>query len=223
MRSIPKSIEPRELREHRNSPSSSYGNLTADALKAIRQSLAREQSYLCCYCMASLDPKAGTDGKVSRMRIEHWWPQSDPEGGEERALDYSNMLGACPGNEGSPPSLQHCDVRKGQQRINIDPRVPSAHPQQIRYTANGALAIEQRELQEDIDLRLNLNAPHLQANRREALARFQQELFKRLGADRAWTRERLRREIERLQRPNSNGRLLPYAGMIIFWLRKRAG
>jgi len=223
MRGITKAAEPRELREHHNSPSSTYANLTAEALKAIRQSLAREQHYLCCYCMATIDPRAGIDGKVTRMRIEHWWPQSDPEGGEERALDYKNMLGACPGNEGNPPALQHCDVRKGQQRIRLDPRAPSAHPRQLKYTTSGAIEASSAELQADIDRKLNLNAAHLKANRREALARFQQGLIEKLGSDRQWSSERLQREIERLQQPDPDGRLLPYLEVLLYWMRRRAG
>lgn len=219
MRSIRKGTEPRALREHRAGAVATYDNLTAEALATIRQALAQDQGYLCCYCMGRIDPAPDASGKVTRMKIEHGWPQSDPDQGEARALDFFNLLAACPGNQGAPPGSQHCDTRKGPQRITLDPRAPSTHPSQLRYLTDGSIAVDDPVLQEDLDRRLNLNDEVLKANRKEARRVFLAALFKQLGTE--GTRTRLAREIHRLQQPGADGRLEPYVEVNVSFLRKR--
>jgi len=60
----------------------------------------------------------------NKFKVEHWAPQSRHL---DLALDYKNLLAACPGNEGSPPQLQHCDTSKKDAFIKLDPRTPSVH------------------------------------------------------------------------------------------------
>jgi len=106
MRAITKSAEPPSLTAHRLAPYCNYDNY-ADR-DALRNALATEQRGLCCYCMDRIRSEQGT------MKIEHWRCQARYPGEQ---LNYRNLLGACPGGQGLPAHLQHCDTRKGDRDL----------------------------------------------------------------------------------------------------------
>lgn len=108
MKRIIKGKETLSLVEHRLKPFADYDNYSEK--DELRVSLLTEQGHICCYCMQRISD--------SRMKIEHWKSQDDYP---ELQLDYNNLLGACQGGEGSPKHLQHCDTRKGNTEITINP------------------------------------------------------------------------------------------------------
>jgi uncharacterized protein (TIGR02646 family) len=80
----------------------------------LRQSLLKEQGYICCFCMKSIDDNNET------TKIAHIFPQNptleeDKEKVKKENLDlyYKNMLAACDGGSGKPSHLQHCDTKQG--------------------------------------------------------------------------------------------------------------
>jgi uncharacterized protein (TIGR02646 family) len=219
MRTIRKGPEPHVLKTHRTSEGATFDNLSADTKTKLRERLAQDQGYLCCYCMTGIDPLPRPSGQID-VKIEHWAPQS---AFPERALDFRNLLAACPGNQGSPPSQQHCDTRKADASISLDPVAPSAHPGLLRYQADGTIDVDDPVLRADLNDRLNLNTPQLVSNRKEVIRWFQQELIREMGSDKTWSKARLAGQIERLQKPGPGGRLPPYVETILYWLRKRLG
>ena len=86
------------------------------------------------------------------MKIEHWAPQSiyNGQNGTDRRLDYSNLLGACRGNEGQPSRLHHCDSRKGDTEIKINPTLPICE-QQIYYSFSGEILSSDPDITEDLN------------------------------------------------------------------------
>ena len=56
---------------------------------------------------------------ASAMKIEHWRCQAHYCGEQ---LDYRNLLGACVGGDGQPLRSQHCDTRKGNDDLRLEPR-----------------------------------------------------------------------------------------------------
>ena len=66
---------------------SEFDNLPKDT---IRESLLKEQHYLCAYCMRKIQ----NNGQSTS--IEHWFPLSK---NKDQALDYGNMLAVCDGGE----------------------------------------------------------------------------------------------------------------------------
>lgn len=89
MRTIHKLKEPKSLEEHRCKFNADYGNLPSLAMKELKRNLLKEQGHLCCYCMSGIS--------AENMRVEHCKPQKKYD---ENELSYSNLLGACHGNEG---------------------------------------------------------------------------------------------------------------------------
>ena len=127
MRTIDKGAEPSSLTTHRNTPPCDFDNY-ADK-NALRAALVAEQHGLCCYCMCRID-----SGSIS-MKIEHWHCRTNYRGEE---LDYRNLLAACPGGEGQPRRLQHCDTRKADEGLLWNPADPQRHVEQrISYGLDG--------------------------------------------------------------------------------------
>src|SRR5947208_3458156 len=99
MKAITKGAEPPSLTAHRLTPHCDYDNYAGK--DDLRLTLVIEQRGLCCYCMGRIHNGPTT------MKIEHWQCQSRYPNGQ---LNYRNLLGACPGGEGKPWHLQHCDT-----------------------------------------------------------------------------------------------------------------
>lgn len=209
MRQIRKLPEPRSLTEHR-AAGSDYS--TYRDKQALREQLVREQRGLCCYCLCRIGP--GEAGGLPPMKIAHWHSQ-DLHPGED--LVYSNLLGACKGNEENPPSLQHCDTRQGNRDIKFNPaNADDRIDQRLRYLEDGTIESDDEEFHAQIEDVLNLNAKFLQQRRRESLQLFFESLGTAARNRRAW--ERL---LANWNGDSHDGELEPYCQIIVCWLRKR--
>ena len=134
MRTIVKGREPVSLTQHRltlpsNNYKPDYDNYSDK--DALRKALVREQRGLCCYCMKEIS------GDREEMKIEHWQCQSRYS---YEQLNYRNLLAACPGGEGQPPRLQHCDTKKGNDDLKWNPADPTPRIEtRLRYEADGSI------------------------------------------------------------------------------------
>src|ERR1700759_1884449 len=164
MRNIVKSAEPRSLKQHRCSVHADYDNYSDK--DSLRKSLVAEQRGLCCYCLSRLI------ADLQHMKIEHWQSQARFP---QRQLDYSNLLGACLGGKGKPPKFQHCDTRKEELDLSMNPADPAHDVERvIRYDPNGPIRSTGPVLDREINEVLNLNAPLLKNNRAAVLTGFLQ-------------------------------------------------
>jgi len=204
MKYIRKGKEPDSLTQHRLKPHSDYDNYKEK--DDLRQTLLTEQGYICCYCMQRIN--------MDKMKIEHWHPQSKYP---DEQLNYKNMLGACMGNEGQPEHLQHCDTRKGDENITINP-INENCESFIKFSSFGEISSDNEHISKDLNETLNLNEETIVKNRRsvldEALKNFQK---KRAGQ---WTREILEREISRWS-SSSHGAYKPYCQIVIYYFQKK--
>ena len=145
MKKIIKQSEPRSLVEHRSQANADYDNYP-DKDK-LRESLLKEQGYICCYCMSRI--------KLDEMKIEHWQPQTKYS---SRQLDYRNLLGACMGNQGARPQNQHCDTRKGDSEITSNPIEGDKNCENlIKYRPDGRIYSDDVSINHDLNETLNLN------------------------------------------------------------------
>lgn len=206
MRAITKQREPSSLMQHRARAHADFDNYTDK--DDLREQLVGEQRGLCCYCTGRI--RASAVG----MKIEHWHCQS---GFPNEQLDYGNLLGACLGNEGQPKARQHCDTRKGDQLLSRNPADRAHHIENfIDYGVDGSVFSSDSGLNGELDQLLNLNLSVLKENRKAALDAFKEGLDKRphLG------HEQLERLL-RAWRGDQHGELIPFAPVIVYWLRKR--
>jgi hypothetical protein len=148
------------------------------------------------------------------MKVAHWHSQHLHE---TEQLDYSNLLGACMGNQGSPPNLQHCDTRQGDRDIKWNPANPEHRIEdRIRYLADGTLESNDVEFNTQINTVLALNKGYPKNNRLSLLDSFTRSL----GRAQLTTAE-LRRMLRDWNGELDNRELDPNCQIVVFWLQKR--
>ena len=210
MRTIAKGPEPPSLTTHRLTPHGTYDNYPDK--DALRRSLSTEQRGLCCYCMGRIDPDA------SAMKVEHWRCQAYYPGEQ---LRYRNLLGACPGGEGQPKRLQHCDTRKGRQDLQWNPADPDRDvAARLSYQTDGTIVSDDCQFDRELNDVLNLNLPMLKRRRKgvlDAVLEWWKQEKRRLQGP----VPRGRIEHKRDRYTAGAGELAPYCQVAVWWLQQR--
>jgi uncharacterized protein (TIGR02646 family) len=207
MRAIQKGQGPQSLVQHRANEHADYDNYQQK--DDLRLSLAAEQGGICCYCMQRIRPTPET------MKIEHWRCQTNYP---DQQLDYANLLGACPGGQGRPPNLQHCDTSKGDRDICRNPANPAHNVEAfVSFLADGTIESSDATFNDEIQSVLNLNLLLMKRNRRAALDTFKQTLAGRGGLNKG----QLEREYVQWSSAGQGGLLPEYCQVVLYWLRKR--
>ncbi len=205
MRAIQKLSEPRSLAKHRDAEYATFDNYQDRA--GLQASLVGEQRGLCCYCLSRIPDVRG-------MKIEHWHSQSEFS---KEQLDYSNLLGACLGGEGQPPSKQHCDTRKGNRLLSRNPANPvHAIEDVIGFALDGRVFSDDPGFNAELNDVLNLNFAFLKNNRKAVLQAFTESLDRG-----AVTRRTLEKQLRKWNGESDAAKLQPYCQVVVYWLRKR--
>lgn len=213
MKHIKKQNEPRSLLEHRTQKNADYDNYRDK--EDLRLSLLEEQGYICCYCMQRI--KIDDVQLISKkMKIEHWQCQDKYP---DKQLDYNNLLATCLGNEGKPSKKQHCDTKKGNLDIKINPTDKNCETL-IQFRSNGKLKSNDPDIQQDLDQTLNLNIDFLVENRKNAINTVITQLNKKYP-NKTWSKIGIQSLIDKLNSKDENGYYSPYCGAVIGYLRKR--
>jgi uncharacterized protein (TIGR02646 family) len=211
MRTIRKGSEPAAWVEHRSRSGATYDDVDAPK-DELRRALVREQAGLCCYCLGRIT----TD--FNGMKIEHWASQDRHA---HRQLEYSNLLGACMGGQGSPRSQQHCDTAKGNEDLFVNPADPRhACAELFTYSTNGKIEAASGDARVTRDIEtLALNQPRLMAGRRAMIAEVTGEV---LRTKRRLPATRLLGMAAKLEQPDTNGNLRPFCQAGVSWLLRQA-
>lgn len=208
MRSITKGREPVSLLQHRQAPHSNFGNFQNK--DDLRHALVTEQWALCCYCMGRICPSRES------MKIEHWRCQANYPAEQ---LRYSNLLGACMGGEGQPPNKQHCDTRKGNRDLQLNPADPAHQVEaRVRYRLDGSIVGSDPEFDCQLNNVLNLNLPWLKEHRKgvlDGLLGWWRSETSRLGAP--ISRDSLVRKRDKIIAGDGQ-QLRPYRQIAVWWL-----
>lgn len=191
-----------------HNPNLHFDDMPSDLKHSLREALLHEQGHLCAYCMSRIDS--------DNTKIEHYIPRhSDNE------LDYKNLLAVCRGNEGQPRRHQHCDTRKGNSTLHIDPQ-QAQHIAQLSYKSDGTIFSKgNSDFEHDLNSILNLNAPfgYLKNNRKRALDSLKLHIHNKLGS-RSASSSFLQRALD-FYTSNSEGHRAPYCGILIDYLQRR--
>ena len=150
------------------------------------------------------------------MKIKHWRCQTRYP---DEQLRYRNLLGACPGGEGQPHRLQHCDTRKGNQDLRWSPADPDRDiAQRLSYLSDGAIVSDDCEFDRQLTRVLNLNLPMLKRMRQGVLDAVLEW----------WNRENLRGPVPRRRIEHMRDmyaaeadKLTPYSQVGVWWLQQR--
>ena len=167
MKYIIKQAEPQELTDFKAVANSkwtpTYRGLTSVAKKALKESLMKEQGYICCYCERSI---------VDRdSHIEHFNPQ---ERGEVDPLDFSNMLCSCQKNL-TKGTDRHCGNLKGawfDERLFVSPMISSCESK-FGFKGDGTIYPIENDLAAKTSIeKLGLDIGKLNALRESAIEPF---------------------------------------------------
>jgi len=193
MKYIHKNPEPIKLRQYRQTPGASYSGLRKKKTlyRAVKQSLATEQGFICCYCGRRIT--GGTDSQ-----IEHIFAKGTPVY-EEMQLDYeTNLLACCDGgkSERKSDSIRkediYCEAPKGNTILPINPLNPKCENKFIFSEDGGVIGVS-KDAEVTIKI-LNLNSPVIKTMRKYAIDNY--SLFPVTD----WAAE-----IKRLQNKNESG------------------
>lgn len=222
---IKKQWEPKELTDSRKKGAVSYDELDSSegviVKEKLQQSLCAEQFCLCAYCMTRIAP--------NKMKIEHFYPRNgaNKKLGEQKSLDYSNMLAVCDGGEkfNKEHNLPNegnlsCDASKGNKLLSLNPSVESDYNRmKIRYSSDGKIHSDSlnSNFRDEIESVLNLNVPHL-INMRRAAKMKVIEYLKKAGKLTASQKTEIIKSI----RTPKDGVLPPFVGVSVFFLNKLA-
>lgn len=215
MRYIKKGEEPKTLTEYKKFENAYYNGYKEK--DEIKECLLKEQGYLCGYCMRRLS-------SAKETRIEHLVPQSKL-GDERQALNYKIMVGVCYGNIGKDRKKEQltCDAHRGNEMLTISP-FDKTYIDKIKYDITGRIFSDDKEVNKDLNETLNLNYngenAFLIINRREALETLKKQLitYQKKGI---WNKALLEKFLQRYEQPDKEGKLIPYSGIAIWYLKKR--
>jgi uncharacterized protein (TIGR02646 family) len=217
---IKKGPEPVELLQYRFTKNATYEGMPSDIKDKVKESLMREQGYLCAYCMCRIEMGTGKH----RATIEHCLPQTLTT--ESERLNYRNMVAVCWGNRDAHSNEEKtCDAKRGslpveQQEMKKVELFRGDSLREIQYASDGRIFSENKDLDEDLNLRLNLNceARQLKDCRKSALDTLRRKVAKdypNKTAPKEYFQNLLRCYME------SSTEKTPYCGVLIAWLQKR--
>ncbi len=220
----------KEAEEKGLSDKDGYNNLKNPLKKQVRDALMCEQGHLCAYCMRRIPDERilKEDKDLSDIYIEHWQARSSENNtGENKGLDYRNMLAVCSGNEKAPKApgkrkrrYLTCDKKRKNAALKVNP-LDASMLETIYYTENGKIRSTDDDIDNDIDVKLDLNweteAVTLPQNRKAVLDEIQAQLFSQDG-------DLLQNCIEQLHiwESETNPKT-PYIGIAIWWLKEQIG
>ena len=203
-----------------------YERLRNPLKSQVRESLMQEQGHLCAYCMRRIPDERITekDMDLSDVYIEHWQARSsERRQGENKGLDYNNMLAVCSGNEKAPETTGKrkrrfftCDKKRENAVLTINP-LDVETIESIYYSSDGIIKSYDSDMDNDLNVRLNLNcnteAVTLPQNRKSVLDAVQADLLSREGDLRENCIEQLH-----IWESESDPKT-PYIGIAIWWLK----
>lgn len=218
MKQIIKLAEPKSLHQHRASQFADFDNMPLATKEDLRERLLLEQGHICCYCMRRIPERS-----LPYMKVEHFKCQ---ETFANKQLEYTNLFGACTGNEGQPQIKQTCDTKKGNHDLTINPlaTLPNCETL-IKYNADGEIS----SISDDADVNrqlndvLNLNMQTLKDGRREIYLEIQEIVkleSKRGKKDKvSFIRFLEQEKIKWLKRTDNKHR--PFCQIAVYYLTKK--
>ena len=201
---INKQQEPASWTQRRLTPNATY-----EATPDLRDSLLKEQGYICAYCMRRL-PVSDAPYENATSKIEHLLSQKKHD---ELQLEYSNMVVCCPGRLFGN---LHCDASKGEEDIQCSPLSQEAMST-IQYYNDGTIKSTNAAYNTEINDVLQLNIDILKSNRKALWEAVRKEIQRHDDRTLAF----MRRVLDVYKSFDADGKRIPYCGIVIYKLTKR--
>ena len=201
---INKQQEPASWTLRRLTPDATY-----EATPDLRESLLKEQGYICAYCMrrikASDAPYERAESKIEHLRSREHHPNLQ--------MDYSNMVICCPGRMAGN---MHCDASKGDKDIQCSPLSQEAMST-IQYDNDGTIKSTNKAYNAEINDVLHLNIDILKSNRKALWDAVRKKIQRRDDRTLAF----MRSVLDVYKSFDAEGKRMPYCGIVIYKLTKK--
>lgn len=208
------------------------GKKTHDLRVQLINQLMQEQGHLCAYCMRRIPDTRDVEQGVSdplEVKIEHWNARSSSTCGAYGALEYTNMLAVCSGNQNGPShkkSKLTCDAKRGNRTLTVNP-LDSSTLVTISYKEDGTIQSSDKVIDEDLNVGLNLNcmkdAALLPLDRKKALDAIQEEVMDEVAKASQDDRPKVLKAICNhlyLKLSAYIDPKPPYIGIMLWWLKE---
>ena len=176
------------------------------AIPELKDSLLKEQGYLCAYCMARIDQ--------DHMKVEHFKPQSLYP---QDIFAYGNLLACC---LGKTQEKSHCDTFKRNSEISLSPLSRSCVDTLSYESRTGAIKSSNEDYKHDLDT-LNLNAHIIKQNRRDVLRGVITALQKKAQRGLEFNSSTISHQLNIWISVDEEGKRRPYCGIVIYFLEKK--
>lgn len=166
MQYIKKEKEPLGLKKYKETQGVCFIDLKKEVKIEVKESLLREQGYICCYCGKRIGLDEST--KLEHLLCRNQYPELD--------LEYDNILASCDGGQGERCGLPgqqrrkipcHCDHKKGNANIAISPLCPDCEDR-FMYDEDGGIYGGSDTVQKVIDT-LGLDCATVKNRRKAAI------------------------------------------------------
>lgn len=117
-----------------------WSDLRGREKQSLREALASDQGYICCYCGERISSNTETE-------IEHVYPRSLCTEDENKKLDYQNLLASCSGGKikrmCNLPSSLSCNHKRGDILLKISP-LDTECEERFLFTFDGQILAKNR-------------------------------------------------------------------------------
>jgi len=175
----------------------------------VQETLIEEQGHICAYCNRRIHKGRESPEDDDQLRIDHVKPKSKYP---NQTFDYYNLIGCCFGDDRTPPPKEeHCDASKKNFEIPAA-LFPTNNTCEsiLMFTAEGEVISRDQAVEEAINTVLNLNCSKLVNYRKAVLEPLVEEDIQPEDA---------KKLVEYYQKMDSEGKLKPFCGVIIGYLR----
>lgn len=207
MISINKGTKPNSLLKAIQEGETNYLNLKKDVMVDLRNTLLKDQGFVCCYCQKRIPERISPKSKIEHFKSRVNFPKLQ--------LDYKNMFIACNGK--GLNSIETCDTSKKNRELNSFNFLNSKIEEKIKYTKNGVIFSVDEKINSEINEVLNLNEEGLRQARQNvymSIRRIKQKLNRK---------GQFQRGIEKLNSEYSSKKsrqFEPFYGVKLYYINK---
>jgi uncharacterized protein (TIGR02646 family) len=213
LKHIKKNQSPQDFLEWKNLANKdwqpTWNNFQKPEKTSVHNSLIQEQGYICCYC----------ERRITReiSHIEHLKPRNKYP---NLALDYTNLIASCQGENATPPLIPvHCGHKKSEwykESLMVSP-LGSNCVDFFRYTDDGQILpttdSDKKVAAKETIIRLALNINKLRKMREQAIEGIL-EIIDTLNNN------EIKKLINGFEQPNINEEYEEFCSAIIYILRQ---
>jgi len=235
-----------------NLPTHTYDTLRDDStgvFKKLQEFLAKEQGYLCAYCLREL--KIDEKSDRIKMKVEHFKPKSIFNGQintpsqtkrlcdkkelkrVDLRIDYHNLFAVCEGKIGDANSETHCDTPpngKDDKELCFIPNPSKGRANKfnlkIRYNFKCYISSDDEKINQELIEVLNLNEQVLQRTRKSVWNGVAKEIAKETGS-KNWEQKGkvaipvIQQILTKYKNPKKDGKYYEFRDCIIYRLEWR--